>query len=50
MLTCFPPTGNVKCKNTGPPREMKCKTDIGAGSNLMSPDDYKKVNPSEFDQ
>ena len=34
--------------NTGPSREMKCKIDIGEGANMISLDDYKKVNPSEF--
>ena len=29
---------------------MKCKTDTAAGANLMSLDDYKKVNHSEFDE
>ena len=41
---------NRKGKNTGPSRAMKCNIDTGAGANLISLDDYKKVNPSEFDE
>ena len=37
-------------KNTGPAKQVKCKTDSGAGANVMSLDDYTKVNPSEFDE
>ena len=35
--------------NTGPAKQVKCKIDSGAAANVMSLDDYKKVNPSEFD-
>ena len=38
---------NRQAKNTGPSIKMKCKIDTGAGANLMSLDDYKKVNSSE---
>ena len=41
---------NLQGKNTGPAQQFKCKIDSGAGANLMSLDDYKKVNPSEFDE
>ena len=37
-------------KNTGPAQQVKCKIDSGAGANVMSLDDYKKVNHSEFDE
>ena len=41
---------SLQGKNTGPAKQVKCKIDSGAGANLMSLDDYKKVNPSEFDE
>ena len=41
---------SVQGKNTGPAKQVKCKIDSGAGANLTSLDDYKKVNPSEFDE
>ena len=41
---------SVQGKNTGPAKQVKCMIDSGAGANLMSLDDYKKVNPSEFDE
>ena len=41
---------NRQGKNSGPSREMKCKIDTVVGANLMSLDDYKKVNLSEFDE
>ena len=41
---------SVQGKNTGPAKQVKCKIDSGAGTNVMSLDDYKKVNPSEFDE
>ena len=37
-------------KNIGTSREMKCKKDNGVGANLISLNDYKKANPSEFDE
>ena len=37
-------------RNTGSVQQVKCKIDTGAGANVMSLDDYKKVNPSEFDE
>ena len=33
-----------------PSQQFKCKIDSGAGANVMSVDDYKKVNPSVFDE
>ena len=41
---------SVEGKNTGPAKQVKCKIDSGAGANVMSLDDYKKVNPSKFDE
>ena len=41
---------SLQGKNTGPVQQFKCKIDSGAGANVMSLDDYKKVNPSEFDE
>ena len=43
---------NRQDRNTGPSREMKYKIDneAAAEANLMPLDDYKKVNPSEFDE
>ena len=40
---------SLQGKNTGPAQQFKCKIDTGAGANVMSLDDYKEVNPSEFD-
>ena len=37
-------------KNTGRAKQVKCKIDSGEGANVMSLDDYKKVNPSGFDK
>ena len=37
---------NLQGRNIGPAKQVKCKIDSGAGANLMSLDDYKKVNPS----
>ena len=37
---------SLQGKNTGPSHQFKCKIDTGAGANVMSLDDYKKVNPS----
>ena len=31
-------------------QQFKCRIDSGSGANVMSLDDYKKVNPSEFDE
>ena len=45
MLTCFLPKGKVK---TQVHAEMRCKIHTGAGANLMLLDDYKNVNPSDF--
>ena len=39
-----------RVKNTGPAQQFKYKIDTGAGANVMSLDDYKKVYPSEFDE
>ena len=41
---------SLQGKNTGPAQQFKCKIDSGAGASVMSLDDYKKVNPSEFDE
>ena len=41
---------SVQDKNTGPVKQVKCKIDSGAGANVMSLDNYKKVNPSKFDE
>ena len=41
---------SLQGKNTGLAQQFKCKIDSGPGANLMSLDDYKKVNPSEFDE
>ena len=41
---------SVQGKNTGPAQQFKCKIDSGAAANVMSLNDYKKVNPSEFDE
>ena len=41
---------SLQGKNTGPAQQFKCKIDTGARANVMSLDDYKKVNPSEFDE
>ena len=41
---------SVQGKNTGPAKQVKCKIDSGAGANLMSLNDYQKVNPSQFDE
>ena len=41
---------NRQNKNTGPSREMMFKIDTGAGANLISVDDYSKVNPSDIDE
>ena len=41
---------SLQGKNTGPAQQFKCKIDSGAGANVLSLDDYKKANPSEFDE
>ena len=41
---------SLQGKNTGPAQQFKCKIDSRAGANVMSLDDYKKVNPSKFDE
>ena len=41
---------SLQGKNTSPALQVKCKIDSEAGANVMSFDDYKKVNPSEFDE
>ena len=41
---------SLQGKNTGPGQQAKCKIDSGAGANVMSLDDYKKVNPLEFEE
>ena len=41
---------SLQGKNTGPAQQVKYKIDSGAGANVMSLDDYKKVNPSGFDE
>ena len=41
---------SLQGKNTGPAKQVKCKIDSGAGANVMSLNDYKKVNPSDFDE
>ena len=35
-------------KVTGHAQEIKCKLDTGAGANVMSLKDYKRIKPSEF--
>ena len=39
---------NLQGKNTGPAQQFKCKIDSGAGANLMSLDDYKKLIPQSL--
>ena len=41
---------SLQGKNTRPAQQFKCKIDTGAGANVMSLDDYKKVDPSEFEE
>ena len=41
---------SVQIKNTGPAKQVICKMDSGAGASVMSLNDYKKVNPSEFEE
>ena len=41
---------SLQGKNAGSAKQVKCKIDSGAGANVMSLDDSKKVNPSEFDE
>ena len=33
---------SLQGRNTGPARQVKCKIDSGAGTSLMSLDEYKK--------
>ena len=39
---------SLQGKNSGPAQQVKCKIDSGAGANVMSLDDYKKVNPQSL--
>ena len=46
-ISIYPTT--LQGRNTGPAQQVKWKIESGAGANVMSLDDYKKANPSEFD-
>ena len=46
-ITIYPIS--LQGRNTGPAWQVKCRIDSGAGANVISLDDYKKVNPSAFD-
>ena len=39
---------SLQGKNTGPAQHFKCKIDSGAGANVISLDDYKKLIPQSL--